>query len=82
MQGRAMKSYKSQVGSTNDLNSLIDEYIAKGNKVTQCPPGPSEEVVYKNQYRRRPKKAEAKPEEGTQQAAGQEVAETTQSASE
>jgi hypothetical protein len=82
MQGRAMKSYKSQVGSTNDLNSLIDEYIAKGNKVTQCPPGPSEEVVYKNQYRRRPKKAEAKPEEVTQQAASEKVAETTQSASE
>lgn len=82
-----MKSYKSQVGSPNDLNSLIDEYIAKGNKVTQCPPGPSEEVVYKNQYRRRPKKAEAKPEEATQETsaevpAGQEAVETTQAASE
>ena len=82
-----MKSYKSQVGSPNDLNSLIDEYIAKGNKVTQCPPGPSEEVVYKNQYRRRPKKAEAKPEEATQEAGDQEansqkVAETTEAASE
>jgi hypothetical protein len=81
-----MKSYKSQVGSPNDLNSLIDEYIAKGNKVTQCPPGPSEEVVYKNQYRRRPKKAEAKPEgkqeEAGQEMAGQEVAETAGTASE
>jgi hypothetical protein len=82
-----MKSYKSQVGSPNDLNSLIDEYIAKGNKVTQCPPGPSEEVVYKNQYRRRPKKAEAKPEDAAQEPAGQapagqEVAETTQAVSE
>ena len=77
-----MKSYKSQVGSTNDLNSLIDEYIAKGNKVIQCPPGPSEEVVYKNQYRRRPKKAEAKPEGGIQQGADQEPAEATQTASE
>jgi hypothetical protein len=82
-----MKSYKSQVGSPNDLNSLIDEYIAKGNKVTQCPPGPSEEVVYKNQYRRRPKKAEAKPEEAAQETAaevpaGQEAVETTQAASE
>ena len=82
-----MKSYKSQVGSPNDLNSLIYEYIAKGNKVTQCPPGPSEEVVYKNQYRRRPKKAEAKPEEATQETAaevpaGQEAVETTQAASE
>ena len=82
-----MKSYKSQGGSPNDLNSLIDEYIAKGNKVTQCPPGPSEEVVYKNQYRRRPKKAEAKPEEATQETAaevpaGQEAVETTQAASE
>ncbi|WP_158047593.1 hypothetical protein [Skermanella pratensis] len=54
-----MKSQKSQVGSINDLNALVDEYLAKGNKITQCPPGPSEEVVYKNQYRKRPKKPDA-----------------------
>jgi len=77
-----MKSHKSQVGSTHDLNSLIDEYLAKGNKVTQCPPGPSEEVVYKNQYRRRPKKAEAKPEEVKPEEGRQEVAEATETASE
>lgn len=54
-----MKSQKSQVGSIDDLNALVDEYLAKGNKITQCPPGPSEEVVYKNQYRKRPKKPES-----------------------
>ena len=54
-----MKSQKSQVGSIDDLNALVDEYLAKGNKITQCPPGPSEEVVYKNQYRKRPKKPDA-----------------------
>jgi len=57
-----MKTQKRQVGSTNDLDALVDAYLAKGNKITQCPPGPSEEVVYKNQYRKRPKKPDAKPE--------------------
>jgi hypothetical protein len=53
-----MKSQKSQTGSINNLNALVDEYLARGNKITQCPPGPSEEVVYKNQYRKRPKKTD------------------------
>ncbi|MBY0431068.1 MAG: hypothetical protein K2Q10_07715 [Rhodospirillales bacterium] len=31
------------------------EFFAKGGTITRCPPGPSETVVYKNSYRRRPK---------------------------
>ena len=70
-----MKTQKRQIGSTNDLDTLVDEYLAKGNKITKCPPGPSEEVVYKNQYRKRPKKPEAKTETPVTQTAVQTPAE-------
>jgi hypothetical protein len=39
----------------NDLDAMTRDYLAKGGKIVQCPPGSSENVVYKrNSFRRRP----------------------------
>lgn len=38
-----------------DLESLTREFLAKGGKIVQCPPGSSDNVVYKKgNFRRRP----------------------------
>lgn len=52
----------------NDLDSMTREFLAKGGKIVQCPPGSSDSVVYKRtSFRRR----------GAANAAGKEGAEGT-----
>lgn len=45
------------------IDAMTRDFLAKGGKIVQCPPGASEEVVYKkNTFRRRAKPAgEAAP---------------------
>lgn len=51
----------------SDDESMIAQYLARGGKVTKCPPGPSDNVVYRNGPRfRRTQKAQP---ETTPQAA-------------
>lgn len=58
----------------DDLERQMAEFLAKGGKITKCPPGPSEHVVYKNGYRRRPK-AETPAEPAPPAAAAEQPAE-------
>lgn len=44
-----------------DEEAMIAEYLAQGGKVTKCPPGPSDNVVYRNGPRFR-RSAKAQPE--------------------
>lgn len=47
----------------NDLDAMTRDYLAKGGKIVQCPPGSSENVVYKrNSFRRRPGSANGNAE--------------------
>lgn len=46
----------------NDLDSLTQDFLAKGGKIEKCPPGASENVVYKRTAFRRRNAAEAKPD--------------------
>ncbi|HLO75795.1 MAG TPA: hypothetical protein VK196_04995 [Magnetospirillum sp.] len=41
----------------SDDEAMIAQYLARGGKVTKCPPGPSDHVVYRNgpRFRRNPK---------------------------
>lgn len=41
----------------SDEEAMIAQYLARGGKVTKCPPGPSDHVVYRNgpRFRRNPK---------------------------
>lgn len=32
----------------NDDEAKIAEFLSRGGKVTKCPPGPSENIVYRN----------------------------------
>lgn len=32
----------------SDDEAMIAQYLARGGKVTKCPPGPSDNVVYRN----------------------------------
>lgn len=48
-----------------DLDAMTREFLDKGGKIVQCPPGSSDSVVYrKNSFRRRsgPGNGEAKPD--------------------
>jgi len=47
----------------SETQKAIDEYLAKGGKITKCPPGQrSEEIDYKGSYytKRKKKKEESK----------------------
>ncbi|HEY0837889.1 MAG TPA: hypothetical protein VGE72_28495 [Azospirillum sp.] len=47
----------------NDLDAMTRDYLSKGGKIVQCPPGSSENVVYKrNSFRRRPGSANGNTE--------------------
>lgn len=41
----------------SDDETMIAEYLSRGGKVTKCPPGPSDNVVYRSgpRFRRQPK---------------------------
>jgi hypothetical protein len=67
---------EEELQTLKSMQDMIERHIAKGGTVTQCPPGPSEQVTYKNAYHGRgsaksrnqnAKKAEA--EGGAAQAA-------------
>ena len=45
----------------SDDEAMIAQYLARGGKVTKCPPGPSDNVVYRNGPRFR-RAAKAQPE--------------------
>ncbi|MBB3266042.1 hypothetical protein FHW79_003675 [Azospirillum sp. OGB3] len=48
----------------NDLDSMTREFLAKGGKIVQCPPGSSDSVVYKRTSFRRRGAANAAGKEG------------------
>ncbi|CAO3452719.1 hypothetical protein [Azospirillum argentinense] len=54
----------------NDLDSMTREFLAKGGKIVQCPPGSSDSVVYKRTSFRRRGAANATAKDGTEGAAG------------
>lgn len=54
----------------NDLDSMTREFLAKGGKIVQCPPGSSDSVVYKRTSFRRRGAANAAGKDGTEGAAG------------
>ena len=44
----------SRSADRKDIDSLTQEFLAKGGKIVQCPPGSSDSVVYKKtSFRRR-----------------------------
>ncbi len=63
----------SRSADRKDIDSMTREFLAKGGKIVQCPPGSSDSVVYKKtSFRRRGapnaapnavQEAEAKPAE-------------------
>ncbi|MBP2313047.1 hypothetical protein [Azospirillum soli] len=59
----------SRSADRKDIDSMTREFLAKGGKIVQCPPGSSDSVVYKKtSFRRRgapnaAATAEAKPAE-------------------
>ncbi|TWA74649.1 hypothetical protein FBZ82_101665 [Azospirillum brasilense] len=54
----------------NDLDSMTREFLAKGGKIVQCPPGSSDSVVYKRTSFRRRGAANAAGKDGAEGAAG------------
>lgn len=59
----------------SDDEAMIAQYLSRGGKVTKCPPGPSDHVVYRNGPRfRRSVKAQpdAAPEAAAAPAASEE----------
>lgn len=70
-----MKS-DSKATDRNSLEALTEAYLSKGGTITQCSPGPSENVTYKHSMRGRPRpKADAtpKPQETSAAAPSSEV---------
>lgn len=63
-----MKS-DSKATDRTSLEALTEAYLSKGGTITQCAPGPSENVTYKHSMRGRPR---AKPDttEKTQDSTG------------
>lgn len=64
-----------------DLDSMTREFLARGGKINHCPPGSSDNVVYKKgNFRRRPQAGSTpaqaqpggQPAEGSQAAASSE----------
>ncbi len=56
-----MKS-DSKAIDRNSLEALTEAYLSKGGTITQCAPGPSENVTYKHSMRGRPRpKADTAP---------------------
>jgi len=44
----------SRSADRKDIDSMTEEFLAKGGKIVQCPPGSSDSVVYKKtSFRRR-----------------------------
>jgi len=44
----------SRSGERKDLDAMTREFLSKGGKIVQCPPGSSDSVVYKKtSFRRR-----------------------------
>ena len=41
---------EEELQTLKSMQDLIEQHLAKGGSVTQCPPGPSEQVTYKNAY--------------------------------
>jgi hypothetical protein len=54
-----MSEPKRSSGREPDLQSLIEQYLAQGGPVTQCPPGPSDTLVYKRSFTTPKRKPEA-----------------------
>ena len=60
-----MKS-DSKASDRNSLEALTAAFLSKGGTITQCSPGPSENVTYKHSMRTRPRPkpdAAEKPQE-------------------
>jgi len=56
-----MKS-DSKATDRTSLEALTEAYLSRGGTITQCAPGPSENVTYKHSMRGRPRpKADAPP---------------------
>ena len=53
----------------NELDSMTREFLAKGGKIVQCPPGSSDSVVYKRTSFRRRGAASAAGKDGADGAA-------------
>ncbi|WP_207476603.1 hypothetical protein [Arenibaculum pallidiluteum] len=53
-----MKDPRSKAEQTRELDAMMQEFLKRGGAVTQCAPGPSEEIVYKGTFARRAKKQE------------------------
>ncbi|HYH36810.1 MAG TPA: hypothetical protein VD860_01195 [Azospirillum sp.] len=53
-----MKS-DSKATDRSSLEALTEAYLSRGGTITQCAPGPSENVTYKHSMRGRPR---AKPD--------------------
>ena len=49
-----MKSDSKAIDRTS-LEALTEAYLSKGGTITQCAPGPSENVTYKHSMRGRPR---------------------------
>ena len=49
-----MKS-DSKATDRNSLEALTEAYLSRGGTITQCAPGPSENVTYKHSMRGRPR---------------------------
>lgn len=59
----------------NELDSMTREFLAKGGKIVQCPPGSSDSVVYKRtSFRRRGAPAAADKGDGAGNAAAPDAA--------
>jgi hypothetical protein len=58
-----MRDPKPHGKPQQNLQGLIDEYLAHGGRITQCPPGPSDRLTSKHSYGMHVRKAvkQAKP---------------------
>ncbi|HYD99388.1 MAG TPA: hypothetical protein VEH84_08395 [Alphaproteobacteria bacterium] len=60
-----MRNQKAPPISESERKAMMEAFVARGGTIKQCPPGPSEDIVYKNSYGKRSggRKAAAKPAE-------------------
>jgi hypothetical protein len=58
-----MRDSKPPGKPQQNLQGLIEEYLAHGGQVTHCPPGPSDQLTYNRSYDMHVRKAvkQAKP---------------------
>jgi hypothetical protein len=65
-------SWDKRADDRRSIDSMMQEFLDKGGKIVQCPPGSSEAVVYKKgSFKRR---AAQKPAETENAAAGEAAA--------